>query len=106
MREGLQNRDRLEGHRTAIPAALIIGVHFSISALWWAASASGVRRSGGTTSCPRNSLLHSRVAQGIEHGGAKFTAHMGGRSLWHPHPAPGDHMEWGATRFFDRGKLR
>jgi hypothetical protein len=36
-----------------MPAALMIGHHFSISALWNAASASGVCSSRGTICCPR-----------------------------------------------------
>jgi hypothetical protein len=33
--------------------------------------------------------LHSWVTQRLDHGRAKFLAHMRRCSLWHPHPAPG-----------------
>src|SRR5262249_46377125 len=41
-------------HSTLIPAALMTGHHLSISALWKAASASGVSCSGGKMSCARS----------------------------------------------------
>src|SRR2546421_410115 len=44
-------------HSLLIPAARMIGHHLSISALWWARSASGVCCSGGMISWPRSDIF-------------------------------------------------
>ena len=45
--------DQIHGYSALMLAALISGHHFSISALWWAASASAVCCSRGGISWPR-----------------------------------------------------
>src|SRR6266508_899806 len=47
-----------------MPAALMIGYHFSTSALWKAAKAAGVNRSGGGTCMPRSAMSLCAVDAG------------------------------------------
>src|SRR5919108_932594 len=56
-----------------MPAALTIGYHFSTSALWKAAKAAGVNRSGGGTCMPRSAMRLCAPGSAIAARAAAFT---------------------------------
>src|SRR6266487_4622296 len=56
-----------------MPAALMTGYHFSTSALWKAAKAAGVKRSGGGTCMPRSATRLCASGSAIAARAAAFT---------------------------------
>ena len=91
-------------HSALMPAALMIGHHFSISALWKAASASGVCCSRGGISWPRSAsrCAHRRIGQGLHHRGVELGDDVLRRALGHPQPVPDRHVQARHAGLVDR----
>src|SRR5262245_5432937 len=81
-----------------MPAALTIGYHFSTSALWKAAKAAGVNRSGGGTCMPRSAM---RLCAWIGHRGESSSVHLGDdvsrRALGRPKTEPSADIDAGKS---------
>src|SRR5262249_45590945 len=88
-------------------AALMIGHHFSISALWNARRASGDPWPGGGMSWPRsaNRLRTAGSANVSHHGRTDFDDDVLGRALRQPETMPKGNVKPRHRRLVDRGDV-
>ncbi len=81
-------------------AALMIGHHFSISALWKACSASGVSCSGGKMSCESSiSFLRIRIGERLHNGGKATFAICGATNRCPAYSSPSGRFRYFAERY-------